>query len=139
MVDDTLEALGAPKEYHVLRKWVHRITIGWNVSFFIDLVRSTSINFAFHSHENLLYILYESFIFVYLNYIIVSSVLICETVLGYASSRFHRINNLLLCVIYSDIFENNADYRCRRQNRSILDNQRITGDKNRKQYVWNIM
>ena len=29
IVDDTLEALGAPKEYQRLRKWIIRIIIGW--------------------------------------------------------------------------------------------------------------
>ncbi|KYN17870.1 hypothetical protein ALC57_09752 [Trachymyrmex cornetzi] len=33
-VDDTLEALGAPKEYQRLRNWIIRIIIGWIVYIF---------------------------------------------------------------------------------------------------------
>ncbi|KYN07161.1 hypothetical protein ALC62_01876, partial [Cyphomyrmex costatus] len=138
IVDDTLEALDAPKKYRVLRKWILRIIIGWNTYIFIDFVRIIVTNGVLYSFESsfIHYIIY--FIVVIHSKIIASSVLICGTVLGYTSSRFHRVNNLLR-IIYSDIFENNADYRCTRQNRSILVSQWMTGAKNRKQYMWLIM
>ncbi|KYN00232.1 hypothetical protein ALC62_09027 [Cyphomyrmex costatus] len=102
-------------------------------------MRHISINLAVSPDLNISFsFLCEAFITVYLNYIASSSGLICGIVLGYTDSRFHRVNNLLR-VIYSDIFENNADCRCRRQNRSISVSQRITGAKNRKQYIWIIM
>ncbi|KYM99687.1 hypothetical protein ALC62_09603 [Cyphomyrmex costatus] len=139
IVDDTLEALGAPKKYRVLRKWILRIIIGWITYIFIDFVRIIITNGVLYSFESSFRYCIEFFITViHLKYIITSSVLICGTVLGYTSSRFHRVNNLLR-IIYSDIFENNADYRCTRQNRSILVSQWITGAKNRKQYMWIIM
>ena len=34
IVDDTLEALGAPKEYQRLRKWIIRIIIGYIIYMF---------------------------------------------------------------------------------------------------------
>ncbi|KYN50229.1 hypothetical protein ALC62_04333 [Cyphomyrmex costatus] len=139
IVDDTLEALGAPKKYRVLRKWILRITIGWNIYSFIDFVKSMStLNALYSIPITSIRHLCNQFIAYYMSYIIGSSALICGTVLGYTSSRFHRVNNLLR-IIYSDIFENNADYRCTRQNRSILVSQWITGAKNRKQYMWIIM
>ncbi|KYN50246.1 hypothetical protein ALC62_06067, partial [Cyphomyrmex costatus] len=139
IVDDTLEALGAPKEYRVLRNWILRIIIGWNIYPYIKFVRAMSINYVLYSFQNLTFSYScDLFTYLYLSYIFASSVLICGTVLGYTSSRFHRVNNLLR-VIYSDIFENNADHRCRRQNRSILVSQRITGAKDRKRYIWILM
>ena len=50
----------------------------------------------------------------------------------YISFGFHQVNNRLH-MLYSDLFENNAEYR--RKNRSILVCQRITAEE-RKQYVW---
>lgn len=54
----------------------------------------------------------------------------------YISSRFDEVNDRLH-VLYSDLFENNAD--CKRQNKCLLVRQRITGAKNRKHYTWIIM
>ncbi|KYM94768.1 hypothetical protein ALC62_14619 [Cyphomyrmex costatus] len=139
IVDDTLEALGAPKKYRMLRKWILRIIIGWNTYNFIDFVRiiiSTRVSKSVKSSFRQYIVFFITVI--HLKYIIASSVLISGTVLGYTSSRFHQVNNLLR-IIYFDIFENNADYRCTKQNRSILVSQRITGAKNRKQYMWIIM
>ncbi|KYN02768.1 hypothetical protein ALC62_06409 [Cyphomyrmex costatus] len=65
------------------------------------------------------------------------SALICGTVIGYTSSRFHQVNDRL-CVLYSDIFENNADYRYKKQNKSILVRECITA-KDRKQSTWILM
>ncbi|KYN50346.1 hypothetical protein ALC62_14737 [Cyphomyrmex costatus] len=136
IVDDTLEALGAPKKYRVLRKWILRIIIGWNIYSITKFVRTISIVIVLYSFQQISFsYLYDLFIIFYINYVITSSALICGTVLGYTSSRFHQVNNLLR-TIYSNIFENNADYRCTMQNRSILVSQRITGAKNRKQYMW---
>ncbi|KYM96889.1 hypothetical protein ALC62_12444, partial [Cyphomyrmex costatus] len=140
VVDDTLEALGAAKEYRVLRNWILRITIGWNIYPFINFLKCISVSIVLYSFQSLSFLYFcNTFIYLCMIYVITSSVLICGTVLGYTSSRFHRVNNLLR-IIYSDIFENNnADNRCRRQNRSILVSRRITGAKNRKQYIWIIM
>ncbi|KYM97787.1 hypothetical protein ALC62_11549 [Cyphomyrmex costatus] len=138
IVDDTLEALGAPKKYRVLRKWILRIIIGWNIYNFIDFVKSFITSGLSYSFKHTFRYYFVFITVIYSNYTIASSALICGTVLGYTSSRFHRVNNLLR-IIYSDIFENNADYRCTRQNRSILVSQWITGAMNRKQHMWIIM
>ncbi|KYM99020.1 hypothetical protein ALC62_10251, partial [Cyphomyrmex costatus] len=140
IVDDTLEALGVPKEHRVLRKWILRIIIGWIVYPFIDFMKISSLLIILSSFQVFLFLISfrEILMRIYLKYVITLSGLICGTVLGYTSSRFHRVNNLLR-VIYSDIFENNADHRCRRQNRSILVSQRITGAKDRKRYIWILM
>ncbi|KYN06068.1 hypothetical protein ALC62_02979 [Cyphomyrmex costatus] len=139
IVDDTLEVLGAPKKYRVLRKWILRILIGWDIYHIINFVKFTYAFIVLYSFQKMSFChLYVIFIYFYMNYIIASSALICGTVLRCTSSRFHQVNNLLR-IIYSDIFENNADYRRTRQNRSILVSQRITGAKNRKQYIWIIM
>ncbi|KYM91426.1 hypothetical protein ALC53_01494 [Atta colombica] len=54
----------------------------------------------------------------------------------YVGSRFHQVNDRLY-ILYSDLFENNADYR--RQNKYLLVNHRITGAKNHMRYIWIIM
>ncbi|KYM97786.1 hypothetical protein ALC62_11548, partial [Cyphomyrmex costatus] len=139
IVDDTLEALGAPKKYRVLRNWILRIIIGFNIYSFIDIVIHINVFGVLYSFQRLSFSdLYEIYIILYMNYIMASSALICGTLLGYTSSRLHRVNNILR-VIYSDIFENNAGCRFKRQNRSILVSQQTTGAKNRKQYIWILM
>ncbi|KYQ58432.1 hypothetical protein ALC60_02579, partial [Trachymyrmex zeteki] len=67
LVDNTIEAVGAPKEYQRLHKWISRIMMGLNA-------------------------------------------LIWGTILGYICSRFHQVNDRLH-VFYSDLFENNVDYK----------------------------
>ncbi|KYN07078.1 hypothetical protein ALC62_01950 [Cyphomyrmex costatus] len=136
IVDDTLEALGVPKEYQILRNWIIRIIIGWIAIIFNNIVQTIYSAVVLFGSKISFKIVFHILLACYIKNVVILSALICGTVLGYTSSRFHRINDLLLHVLYSDLSENNADYRCRRQNRSILVRQRITEDKDRKQYIW---
>ncbi|KYN07067.1 hypothetical protein ALC62_01974 [Cyphomyrmex costatus] len=139
IVDDTLEALGAPKKYQMLRNWIIQIIIGWIIYFFIDLAMLyyTIFNAYPNDPENFFRDIYFLLAFNYVKYVNISSALICGTFLGYTSFRFHRVNDRLH-VLYSDIFENNAGCGYKKQNRFILIHQRISA-KNRKQYMWILM
>ncbi|KYN03185.1 hypothetical protein ALC62_06052, partial [Cyphomyrmex costatus] len=139
IVDNTLEALGAPKEYQMLRNWIIRIIIGWIAIIYIVLgihllkMYIFSYNFELFTTASIIFIMFH-----YPESVIMLNVLICGTVFGYLSSRFHQINNRLH-VLYFNLFENNTDYRYKRQNRSILACQWVTRAKDRKQYIWIIM
>ncbi|KAG5347059.1 GVQW3 protein, partial [Acromyrmex charruanus] len=74
--------------------------------------------------------------YIFRDFVHISNALIWGTILGYISFSFHQVNDRLH-VLYSDLFENNAE--CRRKNRSILVCQRITKAEQRKQYIWIIM
>ncbi|KYN06946.1 hypothetical protein ALC62_02102, partial [Cyphomyrmex costatus] len=136
IVDDTLEALGSPKEYQMLSNWINRIMIGWIAITFTSLaitIYTFPIYYPSYSSLSFFGKFFSVVIVTYSQNVIDLSSLICGIVLGYTGSRFHRINDLLL-VLYSDLSEN-ADYS-RRKNRSILVRQWITEDKDRKQYIW---
>ncbi|KYN36537.1 hypothetical protein ALC56_09108 [Trachymyrmex septentrionalis] len=136
LVDDTMEAIGLPKKYQRLRKWIIRITIGYIVYMFYRFAAhvlqfkffyQTNINFDFIC---LMFSLY------YPSFVHIACTVIWGTILGYVSFKFYQVNDRLHG-LYSDLFENNADYR--RQNRSNLVCQRITEAEDRKQYIWIIM
>ncbi|KYN50171.1 hypothetical protein ALC62_01170, partial [Cyphomyrmex costatus] len=132
IVDNSLEALGVPKEYRMLRNLIIRIIIGWIATVFINL---TLIIFREFIRPNLpiLSILLKIFWIILptnANHVLTLSALTCGTVFGYTSSRFHRVNERLQ-VLYSDLFENNYNY-CRSQNRFILVRQRIARAKYHK-------
>ncbi|KYQ47824.1 hypothetical protein ALC60_13140, partial [Trachymyrmex zeteki] len=141
IIDETLEVLGIPKEYQRLNNWIIRIIIGWIAYICFDLayydikffLLNDILNFTFSSCFLLMYYI---FMRCYPIYIIILSSLITATILRYTSSRFHRVNDLLH-TLYSDLVESSADYK--RQNRSILVHQRITGAKDHNQYIWIIM
>ncbi|KYN42732.1 hypothetical protein ALC56_02861 [Trachymyrmex septentrionalis] len=136
IVDDTLEALGMPKEYQCLRNWIIRIIIGWIVLVFFDnAVCSFFLNYYYYEYFNIVCI-YIPFVINYVHHVNILSALTSGAIIGYTSSRFHRVNDRLL-VLYSEMLENNAD--CKKQNRFILVQQRITKTKDRKQYMWIIM
>ncbi|KYM93985.1 hypothetical protein ALC62_15404, partial [Cyphomyrmex costatus] len=140
VVDNTLEALGVPKNYRMLRFLIIRIIIGWIATLFINLTMSIIHDFILMNILPILSILLKIFFIILLptdrGHVITLSILICGTVLGYTSSRFHRVNERLQ-VLYSDLLENN--YNCRSQNRFILVRQRIARAKYHKQYVWILM
>ncbi|KYN02262.1 hypothetical protein ALC62_06900, partial [Cyphomyrmex costatus] len=139
VVDNTLEALGVPKEYRLLRNWIIQIIIGWIAILFINLTMSIFYDFIVHNILSILIILFKTFWLIWptnTDNVITLSALTCGTVLGYTSSRFHRVNERLQ-ELYSDLFENN--YNCRSQNRFILVRQRIARAKYHKQYVWILM
>ncbi|KYN02284.1 hypothetical protein ALC62_06922 [Cyphomyrmex costatus] len=124
----------------MLRNLIIRIIIGWIAILFIDLTMSIFLEFIRLNIMPIWRILLKIFSIILLptniNHVITLSSLICGTVLGYTSSRFHRVNERLQ-VLYSDLFESN--YNCRSQNRFILVRQRIARDKYHKQYVWTLM
>ncbi|KYM97003.1 hypothetical protein ALC62_12322 [Cyphomyrmex costatus] len=140
IVDNSLEALGVPKEYRMLRNLIIRIIIGWIAILFINFIMTIFYTSVRYNTWSFLRILLLSFRIDLLSTsadrVISLSTLICGTVLGYTSSRFHRVNERLQ-VLYSELLENN--YNCRSQNRFILVRQRIARDKYHKQYVWTLM
>ncbi|KYQ54394.1 hypothetical protein ALC60_13750, partial [Trachymyrmex zeteki] len=140
IIDETLEVLGRPKEYQRLNNWIIRIIIGSIVYAFFDSTCSVFFIFLLDDTFNFIYNLIISSVYIllwkYPSYIIILSSMISTTILGYTSSRFHRVNDLLH-THYSDLFESSVDYK--RQNRSILVHQRITGAKDYNQYLWIIM
>ncbi|KYM95683.1 hypothetical protein ALC62_13671 [Cyphomyrmex costatus] len=137
IVDDTLEALGAPNEYQMLRNWIIRLIFVWITYFFIDFPMTCYVIFNVYKNSQLYssHIIHYLLSYDYIKHASISSALICVTLIGYTSFRFHRVNDRLH-VLYLDLFENDADNGCKRQNRSILVHQRITGTKDRKQYMW---
>ncbi|KYQ56646.1 hypothetical protein ALC60_04245 [Trachymyrmex zeteki] len=134
-VDDTLEALGAPKKYQRLLNWIIQIIIGWIVYIFSDFAVTIYWQLLYRFDLEIVDI-YILFVENYPGYVIIFSVLICGTILGYTSFKFHQVNDRLH-VLYFDIFENNADYR--RRNGSISVCQRIIKAKDPKQYIWILM
>ncbi|KYN02043.1 hypothetical protein ALC62_07157 [Cyphomyrmex costatus] len=133
VVNDTLETLGAPNEYHRMRNWIIRTIIGSIVFvFYFTIVSVFYVTYYGPSlySKTLLNVKFNFSIlaFCYTLCINILSALICGTVLGYTSSKFHQVNDRL-CVLYSDIL----------QNKSILVRECITGAKNRKQSIWILM
>ncbi|KYN50300.1 hypothetical protein ALC62_10757, partial [Cyphomyrmex costatus] len=141
VVNDTLETLGAPNEYHRMRKWIIRIIIGCIVFVLYDIMVSVyPVKYYGSSMDSKIILKFIFFMLAsyYPLCVNILSALICGTVLGYTSSRFHQVNDRLR-VLYSDLFENHADYRYRKQNKSILVRECITGAKDRKQSTWILM
>ncbi|KYN02766.1 hypothetical protein ALC62_06407 [Cyphomyrmex costatus] len=139
VVNDTLETLGAPNEYHRMRNWIIRIIIGCIVFVFHDMILTVFYTKYYNSmdSESILKFIFYMLSICYPLCVNILSALICGTVLGYTSSRFHQVNDRL-CVLYSDLIENNAVYRYRKQNKSILVRECITA-KDRKQSTWILM
>ncbi|KYN50278.1 hypothetical protein ALC62_09199, partial [Cyphomyrmex costatus] len=115
-----------------------RIIIGWIAILFINFTTEIFRNFIFNTLSilRILLTIFWAILPTNTHHVITLSALICGTVLGYTSSRFHRVNERLQ-ELYSDLFENN--YNCRSQNRFILVRQRMARAKYHKQYVWTLM
>ncbi|KYN03594.1 hypothetical protein ALC62_05552, partial [Cyphomyrmex costatus] len=137
VVDDTLEALGAPNEYHQLRNWIIRILMRCIAYVFYDIAIVLYIKYTFYN-DKILSVPDLTLALQYSECVNISNVLICGIVLGYTCSRFHQVNDRLR-ILYSDLFKINADYRCRKQNKSILVRECVTGAKYRMQSTWIIM
>jgi len=71
LMDDTIEAIGAPKKYQRLRKWIIRIIIGWIVFIFYTLAG----NVLFLSEFNI-NLVYKKFVLLYPSYVHILSTLI---------------------------------------------------------------
>jgi len=87
IIDDTLEILGAPKEYQRLRNWIIRIMIGFIVYIFYELAYiniyvyfvydiDLDVNFYFCQ------ITIHMFLIAYPTYLIVLNTLISAIILG---------------------------------------------------------
>ncbi|KYM99799.1 hypothetical protein ALC62_09417 [Cyphomyrmex costatus] len=136
IVDDTLEVLGARKEYQRLNNEIIRIIIAWTVHGFFHVFVYLSVEYYnFYDYINFIRICI-AFVLNYPALVNVLNALIWEIVIGYMSSRFHQVNDCLN-VLHSELFENIIDYR--RRNKSILVCQQTTEVKDRKQYIWIIM
>ncbi|KYN38092.1 hypothetical protein ALC56_07492, partial [Trachymyrmex septentrionalis] len=138
LVDDTMEAVGSPKKYQWLRKWIIRIIIGYIVYMFHQFATCIYTTFIIED-QNIIKnfdVICVSYLFNYGEYIYVLSVLIWGTILGYISFSFHQVNDRLH-VLCSDLSENIAEYR--KKDRSILVCQQIIEAEERKQYIWIIM
>ncbi|KYM83964.1 hypothetical protein ALC53_05632, partial [Atta colombica] len=132
LVDDTIEAIGVPKKYQRLHKWIIRIIIGWIAYIFYQLAAEAYLIFLAN------YIINPIKLFAnhYPDFVHILSALIWGIILEYTSSKFYQINDHLYVLCF-DFFENNADYR--RQNRSVLVCQRTIKTEDHKQYIWIIM
>ncbi|KYQ52391.1 hypothetical protein ALC60_08492 [Trachymyrmex zeteki] len=144
--------LGQPRPYisclYILAKWILYTyyclytryidilqTGDMFVADFIPLITIILIFICLYRHNDF-DTLFKNFVLNYPNFVHVLSALIWGTILGYTSSRIHQVNDRLH-VFYSDLFENNADYRG--QNRSIVVCQRITKAVDHTQYMWILM
>ncbi|KYM84775.1 hypothetical protein ALC53_05057 [Atta colombica] len=133
LVDDTMEAVNAPKKYQRLRKWIIRIIIGCSIHIFYYFAEPIYLLLTFTHY---MIGIFTIFYFCFPLFVHISSALIWETIVGCLSFKFHQINHHLH-IFYSELFENNADYR--RQNRFNLMCQRISETEDRKQCIWIIM
>jgi len=89
IVDDTLEALGAPREYQQLRNWIIRIIIGWIGYIFSDLAITMYWHF-FYWHDVKIVDIYIIFVENYPGYVIILSVLISGTIFGLVCEHLLR-------------------------------------------------
>ncbi|KYQ51341.1 hypothetical protein ALC60_09558 [Trachymyrmex zeteki] len=84
IVDDTLEALGMPKEYQRLHNWIIRMIIGWILYIFAD-VAYYNLFFIFFVPNYILNSFYTTYLLFIKNYpiiVIIIYVLISGTILG---------------------------------------------------------
>ena len=108
IVDDSLEALGAPKEYQRLRNWIIRIIVGWIVYIFYQLVYTNFfLSFYFDvyltaSWNNIIYTTLFTFLLYYKENVIILSILISAAILGLVLHMcihlFCKLFLLTLCV-----------------------------------------
>jgi len=83
IVDDSLEALGAPKEYQKLRNWIIRIIVGWLVYIFYQLACANVFFISFLQYDITFWtITLNTFPFIYSENIIILSALISAAILG---------------------------------------------------------
>ena len=79
LVNDTMEAIGLPKKYQRLRKWIIRITIGYIVYMFYQLATYIlSVKFL-HQYNVKFYVVLS---IIYPNFVYGSNILILGSVLG---------------------------------------------------------
>jgi len=83
LVDDTMEAIGSPKKYQRLRKWIIRIIIGYIVYIFYRLASCVYFEFMFFNQAHTGFVaVCKLFLFSYGEFVHISSSLIWGTILG---------------------------------------------------------
>ncbi|KYQ56885.1 hypothetical protein ALC60_04171 [Trachymyrmex zeteki] len=85
IIDETLEALGTPKEYQRLNNWINRIIIGWIVYVFFYTTYGVFLVFLLFGTFNFIDYLtmpFDIFLLHYPYYIIILSAMISTTILG---------------------------------------------------------
>jgi len=100
IVDDSLEALGAPKEYQRLRNWIIRIIVGWIVYIFYELAYVNAVCWQYDiTFWN---IKLNTFLLDYPANVIILSALISAAILGLVLHMcihlFCKLFLLTLCV-----------------------------------------
>ena len=104
IVDDSLEALGAPKEYQRLRNWIIRITVGWIVYIFYQLAYLNVFIFFISQYKYKIFwnITLRTFLSNYPENVIILSALISAAILGLVLHMcihlFCKLFLLTLCV-----------------------------------------
>jgi len=82
LVDDTMEAIGSPKKYQRLRKWIIRIIIGYITYVFYQLASCAYIQIMYYYlNYNCFVITCRVFLFSYRDFVHIASVLIWGTIL----------------------------------------------------------
>ncbi|KYN22619.1 hypothetical protein ALC57_04984 [Trachymyrmex cornetzi] len=111
IVDHTLEALGTPKEYQMLRNWIIRLIIGWIVYIFFQLVYIYFV-FSFINYNIgftvFVYWMHNTFLNIYPSTVIILSALISATILGLV---LYRVGKVTLQVIYKLLFIMEIEYK----------------------------
>ncbi|KYQ55646.1 hypothetical protein ALC60_05457, partial [Trachymyrmex zeteki] len=106
IIDETLEALGTPKEYQRLNNWIIRIIIGWIVYVFFNLTYTSFFVFLHEKILNFIYYLiipFHIFVSNYPSLIIILSAMISTTILGLV-----HVYILTLKVIFIDVLRQNV-------------------------------
>jgi len=82
LVDDTMDAIGSPKKYQRLHKWIIGITNGYIVYMFYQLAVYTLILKLFYQININFYAIFAIFSFFYREFVHVLCALIWGTILG---------------------------------------------------------
>ena len=110
IVDDSLNALGAPKEYQRQRNWIIRIIVGWIVNIFFQLAYfKFFVIFVLHYDVTFWSLTLNTFPLVYSYNIIILSLLISAAILGLVlHTCIHLFCKLLFCKLFIDIVRQNV-------------------------------
>jgi len=120
LVDDIMEAIGSPKKYQRLSKWINRIIIGYIVYMFYEFAACVYCQFMFYPKHDintydlnninivLLCIMFLSF---YPDFVHISSALIWGTILGLVFVNIYFVNSILfVCVKMTTYVKNFLNY-----------------------------
>ncbi|XP_032681993.1 uncharacterized protein LOC116849182 [Odontomachus brunneus] len=131
IVDDTLEALGTPKEYQKLYKWMIAVIIVWIVS--SNLLNGMDALVEDEDKFNIMSVciaLVENF----LPHMGTINSVILGTVLGYMGSRFERVNKHI-----RNFLENDAEHIGAKNTSIFIVRKRVVETEECSRRVWIIM